>query len=320
MNENLKFAEAARAVARSAGLDAKLDALAELAQVVTGAPALICVHDPAAGLIVPAARSASGAPEAPTPLRVDARDIAAVALRERRTKAGGEKASRLFNGAVPAGGAVVARPLVSVDGTGGEQAEGVLLTAHASAIEQEDSFLDTLAELGAISVRESRLEQALTEQSEWLNQLATTDALTGLANRRAFERMLELELARARRQETAVSVVVFDVVGLGAIQQRAGGEVADNVLRRVSTVLAQEIRLIDTVARIGGDEFAVIAPGPGGEIVARRVDTSIAQIEALPDQHIALHHGVALFPGDAENADGLIAAASRALESTSSTS
>ena len=111
----------------------------------------------------------------------------------------------------------------------------------------------------------------ILERSEWFERMAHTDPLTGLANQRTFARVLELELARAARQGSEISLAVFDVDGLTEINARHGHEAGDDVLRAVASVLAESVRLVDTVARQGGDEFVLIAPGAAGQAVARRV-------------------------------------------------
>ena len=109
--------------------------------------------------------------------------------------------------------------------------------------------------------------------------MAHTDPLTGLANERTVGRILELELARAGRQGSEVSLAMFDVDDFRATNREGGNEAGDDVLRRVAAVLAESVRLVDTVGRIGGDEFVLVAPGSAGMTVAQRVLDGIA---ALP--------------------------------------
>ena len=175
-----------------------------------------------------------------------------------------------------------------------------------------ENTLTALADLCAVAIRQARLENALMEKADWIGRLANTDALTGLANKVTFERMLELEIARAIRQETQVSVLLFDVDGFAEINEKAGAEVADDVLRLVAATLADQVRLVDTVARYGPDEFALIAPGGGGEVAGRRVRDAAAKLEAAGEP-ISLSVGAVVYPQDGATSDELLAGAAVAL-------
>ena len=143
----------------------------------------------------------------------------------------------------------------------------------------ERETLTALAGLAALAIDRTRLASTAAERSEWFERMAHTDPLTGLANERTVGRVLELELARAGRQGSEVSFAMFDVDDFRATNQEGGHEAGDDVLRRVAAVLAESVRLVDTVGRIGGDEFVLVAPGSAGAMVARRVLDGIA---ALP--------------------------------------
>ena len=130
-----------------------------------------------------------------------------------------------------------------------------------------------------MAVDRARLASTAAERSEWFERMAHTDPLTGLANERTVGRILELELARAGRQGSEVSFAIFDVDDFQATNREGGNEAGDDVLRQVAAVLAESVRLVDTVGRIGGDEFVLVAPGSAGAMVAQRVLDGIA---ALP--------------------------------------
>ena len=136
------------------------------------------------------------------------------------------------------------------------------------------------------------------ERSEWFERMAHSDPLTGLANERTVGRILELELARAGRQGGEVSLAMFDIDGFQATNRDGGFAAGDDVLRRVAAVLAESVRLIDTVGRIGGDEFVLIAPGSAGQTVAQRVLDGIAALPAVAGQTVSVSAGVATFPAD----------------------
>jgi len=169
------------------------------------------------------------------------------------------------------------------------------------------------ADLLAIAVDRFQLASLAAERSEWYERLAHTDALTGIANARTFARILELELVRAARQGSEVSVAIFDIDGLAELNESAGRDAGDDVLRSVASVLAESVRLVDTVARYGGDEFVVVAPGAAGVTVAHRVLDGVAALAPIGGRSISVSGGVARFPADATTADGLLVVAERAL-------
>ncbi len=180
--------------------------------------------------------------------------------------------------------------------------------AHA-ATDDEIAFLRAISDLVAVAVDRFRLTSTIAERSEWFERLAHTDPLTGLANMRTFSRVLELELARAGRQRSEVSVAVFDVDDFAATIDAAGREGGDDVLRSVAAVIAGAVRLVDTVARLGGDEFVVIAPGSAGITVARRVLEDVGALPESDGRRITVSAGVARFPTDGTDAESIVAAA-----------
>ena len=175
-------------------------------------------------------------------------------------------------------------------------------------------LVDALADLAALEIDRSRLAAGMAERAEWVERLAHIDPLTGLANRRTFDRVLELEIARAARQKSEVAVAVFDVDAFRATNDEVGHAAGDDILRAVAAVLAEQVRMVDTVARIGGDEFVVIAPGSGGLAVAYRVIRAIQALPAVGGLPISASAGVARFPLDGSSADELVAGALDALE------
>ena len=179
--------------------------------------------------------------------------------------------------------------------------------------EADATLLAAFADLIAITVDRARLTDAASERAEWAERVSHTDALTGLANARTLSRVLELEVARASRQGTDLSVVLFDVDGLAAANEAAGPAAGDDILREVAAVLAEAVRLVDTVARWGGDEFLLVAPGAAGMIVAQRVLDAVAGRPAIAGRAYSVSAGVARFPADGASADELVAAAGAAL-------
>ena len=159
---------------------------------------------------------------------------------------------------------------------------------------------------------------ALALRNAWLleevERLARTDPLTGLANRRTFEAGLQREVARATRSGEPLSLVVLDVDHFKHINDTAGHQAGDDVLRFIGQVLAGHAREMDLPARYGGEEFCVVLPGcPPSEAVAvaERLRASVAEYTGHPG--LTASAGVATIPDHAAQAEALLAAADEAL-------
>jgi diguanylate cyclase (GGDEF)-like protein len=127
---------------------------------------------------------------------------------------------------------------------------------------------------------------------------ARTDHLTGLANRREFERVMEREVALAERHDRHVSVMMIDVDNLKRINDRHGHRAGDGALRLVAQQLQRVVRTSDVCARIGGDEFAVAMPETSFERareVATRLRTAISQagLSSRSTEEVEVSIGVA---------------------------
>jgi diguanylate cyclase (GGDEF)-like protein len=125
------------------------------------------------------------------------------------------------------------------------------------------------------------LGRLLGKKEDLLEATATTDALTGLANRRHFDARLGEELARAARHGGSLSLLLMDVDGLKVLNDRGGHEAGDEALRAVGEALQETCRRIDLPARVGGDEFAVLAPMTTAEQaveLANRIRQTLASL------------------------------------------
>lgn len=205
---------------------------------------------------------------------------------------------------------------------GVEEPIGALAVSRAgdwTVRESDATLLAAFADLIAITVDRARLTEAASERAEWAERVSHTDALTGLANARTLSRVLELEVARASRQGTELSVVLFDVDGLAAANDAGGPAVGDDILREVAAVLAETVRLVDTVARWGGDEFLLVAPGAAGMIVGQRVLDAVSSRPAIAGRAYSVSAGVARFPADGASPDELVTAAEAALATAKGT-
>jgi diguanylate cyclase (GGDEF)-like protein len=152
-----------------------------------------------------------------------------------------------------------------------------------------------------------------------LAHLALHDPLTGLPNRRALAEALERAIARAQRSGLPLAVLVLDLDGFKAINDRHGHPAGDATLVEVAARLRRTIRRSDLVARLGGDEFAVIAGELKGVApvvrLAFRLRAVVRGPIALPAAMAAIDTsiGVAFFPGDGQTTEQLLARADTAL-------
>lgn len=145
---------------------------------------------------------------------------------------------------------------------------------------------------------------------------ATTDHLTGLANRRRFERQLEREVARTARHERPFSLVLLDLDDFKQVNDTHGHEAGDVAIQSLARVLQQGTRGIDLAARVGGEEFAVILTETnlaGAAEVAERLRLTLKATEIPVIGHIAASFGVAECPSQGLTARELVASADAAL-------
>jgi diguanylate cyclase (GGDEF)-like protein len=220
-------------------------------------------------------------------------------------------------GETPEGQSMSGADLPLVVASGGVEACVGVLTFGWPGIHEvgtaEETLLVGIADLAAAAIAAFRTASLAAERAEWAERVSHTDPLTGLSNARTLNRILELEVARAQRQQSEVSVALFDVDGFRALNDAAGARAGDTVLRKVAAVLAETVRLVDTVARTGADEFVLVAPGSAGVLVARRVLEGISKLETFDGHAVTVSAGVARFPQDGTDAPALLAAARAAL-------
>jgi diguanylate cyclase (GGDEF)-like protein len=191
------------------------------------------------------------------------------------------------------------------------------------ATEPEDRLLPSVARLEALALFAGQTAMAIasTRQVEQLRLLAEQDPLTGLANRRAFVRVLEQEVARARRHGHPLALVLGDVDDFKRVNDTLGHPAGDRALRAVADALRAGLRESDGAFRIGGDEFAVILPettGRAADQVVRRLETTFRALAPAPFADLEISCGFATLrrARDAEeliqHADAALYAAKRA--------
>jgi diguanylate cyclase (GGDEF)-like protein len=174
-----------------------------------------------------------------------------------------------------------------------------------------------LAELSKTSSYIVMLSGALLDQArlfEQVRSMAVSDSLTGLANYRRLIGVIEAELDRSRRTQRPFSIVLLDMDGLKTINDQYGHLTGSRALVRIGKILRNHSRAIDTAARYGGDEFALVLPEAGKDIASRVVSRIRERLSAEPEHPaLSVSAGVAAFPEDGDTPEKLLGAADRAL-------
>ena len=189
---------------------------------------------------------------------------------------------------------------------------GVLIVEHAmktgSRIERRVvSMLERYASHAALAMMNASL-------LETVQRMASTDALTMIANRRTFDASLQREINRVSRSGEPLSLIMLDLDHFKALNDTYGHQKGDDVLHKVARVLEAECRDFDTVARYGGEEFGLILPGTvaaEAAAVGERLARAIGN--CYEDMKITVSMGVASFPDDAGDPEAIVAAADEAL-------
>ena len=158
------------------------------------------------------------------------------------------------------------------------------------------------------------IENALKYQQA--ENSATTDYLTGLPNARSLFLQLDRELARCKRDNTSLTVMVSDMDGFKQINDRFGHLEGNRVLRLFAQALKDSCREYDYVARMGGDEFVVIAPGLAADAASKKAEHMRALArhagnEVCGEEILSLSVGRAVYPTDGNDAEQLLAEADR---------
>jgi diguanylate cyclase (GGDEF)-like protein len=175
--------------------------------------------------------------------------------------------------------------------------------------ENEVLLLRTVADQVAVAVNQADLFAKIQQQ-------ALTDPLTGCFNRRSFETHLARDLASAKRGQQALSLLLLDLDHFKQLNDSAGHDAGDQALCQLADCLHQEMRLADSVARYGGDEFVMILPhadSAGALNVAERLRARIEEIHIPPFGNLTTSIGIASFPEHAKTRAELFRLADRAL-------
>jgi diguanylate cyclase (GGDEF)-like protein/putative nucleotidyltransferase with HDIG domain len=180
-----------------------------------------------------------------------------------------------------------------------------------------DSWIATIGTLTVAGLVVAVIRDRLTGLISNLTDAARSDPLTGLLNRRGFEEAFDVELERARRGDRGLSVIVGDLDHFKDINDRFGHATGDEVLRRVGATIRETKRSWDIAARIGGEEFAVLAPDTdehGAYVLAERLRLEIEQsFEPAGAGHLTASFGIVSFPIHGQTGVALLQAADQAL-------
>src|SRR5689334_1411284 len=182
-------------------------------------------------------------------------------------------------------------------------------------------FAETVIRTAVAAIEKAYDFETAVSDKLRLEKLASTDALTGIMNRRALNDALDSELDRARRYSLAVSILLADIDRFKQINDTRGHIAGDSVLRQMGELLRREARSVDVVARYGGEEFVVVMPETalhGAAIFAERIRRRVmARDFADPGEdpvHLTVSIGLASFPDErVHSADAFIALADQAL-------
>jgi diguanylate cyclase (GGDEF)-like protein len=179
---------------------------------------------------------------------------------------------------------------------------------------EEEELLEYLAGQAVVSIENASLHETVERQ-------AVTDELTGLANMRAFTSILDRELERSRRFDTPLGLLMLDLDDFKQVNDTYGHQQGDEVLAQVAGVLRKISRELDTPARYGGEEMAVVLPQTdveGAEFLAERIREAVEALHVPRLRgggalRVTASIGVASVPYEAVDRDSLIAAADAAL-------
>jgi diguanylate cyclase (GGDEF)-like protein len=180
-----------------------------------------------------------------------------------------------------------------------------------------DGWIATVATLLVTGYLISAVRDRLARLIAGLSDAAHRDPLTDLLNRRGFQDVFDVELERARRADQPLSLIVGDLDRFKLVNDAHGHAAGDAVLKRVADAIRGAKRGFDRAARVGGEEFAVLAPDcdeHGAYMLAERIRAAVH--EAVADQgetSLTISFGISTHPLHGQSADGLLRSADQAL-------
>lgn len=211
---------------------------------------------------------------------------------------------------------------------GRSRALGMLTVFSATGIARPETItiLSTAAGIVGLGLENAAMARESEQRQAELRQLAITDDLTGLYNRRFLEEYLRIQLAMAHRQREPVAFITLDLDGFNAVNEEYGHATGDRILARVGEILRIAARTSDLPVRLGGEEFLVAMPqtdADGARVFAERLletlaDTDFSHIERAATLRITASAGVSAFPEHGDRIRTLLRRADEALSQAKS--
>jgi len=184
---------------------------------------------------------------------------------------------------------------------------------NRSYTEHKTQLITMIAEHIALAIANLQLRETLRQQS-------IRDALTGLFNRRYMEETLERELQRAQRENTPISLIMFDIDHFKNFNDQAGHDAGDALLRELGVYLRNDTRGGDIICRYGGEEFFVVLPGANAKDAAQRAEQMRRDVSELLVYHLGqplpkctISLGVSAYPENGQTSETLLKAADTAM-------
>lgn len=206
-------------------------------------------------------------------------------------------------------------PLVSPQGT----SFGALCVIDTRPLALDATALESLTAQAVEIARSLEERYGLPQHAaatfQALEQLAATDPLTGLANRRGCEKSIASEISRAKREQKPLSCILIDVDRFKQVNDTYGHAAGDQLLRELSAILRRSVRAYDIVSRWGGEEFLLVLPGadlPAARALAERIRVAVETLPAHTIGGVTISAGIASFDED-YNFDATLRVADRRL-------
>ncbi len=218
-----------------------------------------------------------------------------------------------YKGKLPAAGSLLSMPLLSKN-----RLCGVLNLHHP----ETDGFSEDSIKLARAVTNQVAVAVENTQLYEQAKRQSITDELTGLANRRHFQTILQREIVQAQRYSSNISMIMADIDNFKRYNDTHGHLQGDIALKKVASILLQNTRGIDMVARFGGEEFVILLPKTtisGARITAEKLREIVAaeefegERESQPGGSVTISLGVASYPEHTSNMELLLDMADQAL-------